>query len=119
MNRNKFALAVALFIGTAAAGSAFADDIAIDSTPFTSTKSRAEVQAELRKPGANPWSTQYNPLATFKSSVTRAQVRAEYISARHEVAALNGEGSGSAYLLPTNTSTVDSTRVAGQPLNAQ
>ena len=89
---------------------------------FTSTKSRAEVQAELAKPhgpGGSPWSMRYDPLAGFKSKLTRAQVQAEYIASREEVAALNGEDSGSAYLARGVTSEVDRTRLAGQPLNPQ
>jgi hypothetical protein len=119
MNRK---LALAIVAASFAAGNAFADDITIDTTPFTSTKSRAEVQAELAKPhgpGGSPWSMRYNPLAGFKSTLTRAQVQAEYIASRDEVAALNGEDSGSAYLARGMTSEVDRTRLAGQPLNAQ
>ncbi len=99
MNRN---IASALVIAAAAAaGSAMADDITIDTTPFVSTKSRAEVQAELsqfKQAGTSPWSTQYNPLAQFRSSLSRAQVVAGYVADRDQVAALNGEDSGSAYL---------------------
>jgi len=99
MNRK---IASALVIAAAAvAGNAFADDITIDPTPFKGTKSRVEVQAELAQykvAGVNPWSTQYNPLKQFKSAKTREQVVAEYVGARDEVAALNGEDSGSAYL---------------------
>jgi len=116
MNRK---LALAIVAASFAAGNAFADDITVDTTPFTSTKSRAEVQAELGLRGPNVWSTQYNPLATFKGSLTRAQVQAEYIKARDEVAALNGEDSGSAYLARGLNTQVDGTRLAGQPLNAQ
>lgn len=56
MNRN---LASALTIGATAAAAvavaalgpakAYADDITIDTTPFVSSKSRAEVQAELMR----------------------------------------------------------------------
>ena len=118
MNRK---LALALVAATFAAGNAFADDITIDTTPFTSTKSRAEVQAELAQPqqaGGDPWSMEYNPLAAFKSTLTRAQVQAQYIADRDEVAALYGEDSGSAYLA-REEGQVDRTHIAGQPLNAQ
>ena len=109
MNRNlKSSLA---FAGTAAAalalaamtGAAYADDITIDPTPFVSTKSRAEVRAEVLgqaeqirmawgegSPGMNA--------TPFRSTLTRAQVRDEYIASRDQVNAFNGEDSGSAYL---------------------
>ena len=118
MNRN-FAIALLL---AAAASSSFADDITIDKTPFTSTATRAEVQAELnafRQSRVNPWSNQYNPLAQFSSKRTRAEVVAEYISAREQVAALNGEDSGSAYLARHEDAAAVATTIAGQPRNAQ
>jgi hypothetical protein len=118
MNR-KFA--IALVVAAAATGNAFADDITIDTTPFASTRSRAEVQAELtqhKQSGTSVWSNQYNPLAKFNSNRSRAQVAAEYIAARGEVAALTGEDSGSAYLA-RDDGAVDTTRVAGQPVNAK
>jgi hypothetical protein len=98
MNRN-FALA-ALF-AIAASGNAFADDITVDTTPFVSSRTRAEVQAELtqfKKSGTSPWSIQYNPLANFKSTVSSQQATAAYLASRNEVAAFNGEDSGSSYL---------------------
>jgi hypothetical protein len=98
MNR-KLALAIAIVL--AAAGNAFADDITIDTNTFTSTASRAQVQAELvrfQQAGANPWADEYNPLAQFQSSKTRAQVQAEYLEARDAVAAFASEHSGSSYL---------------------
>ena len=108
MNRK---IATALVIAAAAvAGNAFADDITVDTTPFAATKTRVEVRAELvqyKTAGVNPWSTQYNPLKQFKSAKTRDQVVAEFVAARDEVAALNGEDSGSGYLTQAT-----STRVA-------
>ena len=121
MNRK---IATALVIAAAAiAGNAFADDITVDTTPFHSTKSRVEVQAELaqyKTAGVNPWSTQYNPLKQFKSAVTRDQVVAEYIASRDEVAALNSEDSGSAYLAQaTGNGYNRGTTLAGSPRNPQ
>lgn len=119
MNR-KFAFA--LVVAAAAAGNAFADDITVDTTPFTSTRSRAEVQSEqarFRQSGSNVWSNRYNPLATFSSNRSRAQVVADFIAARGEVAAFTGEDSGSAYLARNDGAVADTTRVAGQPGNAQ
>jgi uncharacterized protein DUF4148 len=118
MNRNT---AIALVLA-AAASSSFADDITINKTPFTSTATRADVQAELnasRQSRVNPWSNQYNPLAQFSSKRTRAEVAAEYISAREQVAALNGEDSGSAYLARHEDDAAVATTIAGQARNAQ
>ena len=98
MNRKSlFAAAFA----TAFAGGAFADDITIDTTPFVSTATRAEVRAELdahRQAGNNPASNRYDPFVQFEGQRSRAAVTAEYISARDRVAAFTGEDSGSAFL---------------------
>jgi hypothetical protein len=86
----KCAFAVALFIGTAAAGNAFADDITVDNSPSTSTSSRAQVQAELaqfQRSGSDPWSLEFDPMVGFVSHKTRAQVVAELVAARNELAA--------------------------------
>jgi hypothetical protein len=118
MNRKTFAATLVLI---AAAGSALADDITIDSTRFVSGKSRAEVQAELQqfqRAGVNPWAQDYNPLQSFASGKTRAQVSAGYIAARNEVAALNGEDSGAAWLA-ARAPAVAAPVLAGQPVNAQ
>jgi Domain of unknown function (DUF4148) len=72
MNRNiasAIARAPAVALASVAAGNAMADDITIDTTPFTSTKSRAEVLADLaqyKQAGVNPWSTSYNPMNTTR-----------------------------------------------------
>lgn len=119
MNR-KFALA--LVVAAAAAGNAFADDITVETSPFVSTLTRAEVQAQLsqRTPAtSNPASIQYNPLANFNSTLTREQVVADYIANRDWVAAMTGQDSGSAYLASRPGVTVDTTRLAGEPQNAQ
>ena len=100
MNSRNIATALVL-AATAFAGTAFADDITIDNNAFVSSKSRAEVQAELaqyKQAGVNPWSIQYNPLKSFKSTASRADVTAQYIASRDQVNALNGEDSGSTYL---------------------
>lgn len=118
MNRT---IATAL-IAIAAASSAFADDITIDSQPFTSTKTRAQVQAELQQyqqAGVNPWSQSYNPLKSFQSTKTRAEVKADYLKSRAETAALTGEDSGSAYLSANARTAVAAPVLAGQPVNAQ
>jgi peptidase E len=102
---------------TLAAKVPLADDITVDTTPFAATKSRVEVQAELtqyKSAGVNPWSTQYNPLKQFKSGATREQVVAEYVASRSEVAALNGEDSGSSYLAQAQGRTVDASTTLAQ-----
>ena len=117
MNRKSLAAALVL---VASAGAALADDITIDPTPFTSTRSRAEVQAELQqfRAAVNPWAQDYNPLQSFTSSKTRAQVTAEYIGSRDEVAATTGEDSGAAWLAQ-HAPAAPAPVLAGQPVNAQ
>jgi hypothetical protein len=116
MNRN---IVLAALFAVTISGNAFADDITIDTTPFVSTRTQAEVQAELvqfKKSGTSPWSIQYNPLASFKSTVSSEQVTAEYIASRSEVAAFNGEDSGSSYLAATRAHDAGAT-LAGRPSN--
>ncbi|ROZ69438.1 DUF4148 domain-containing protein [Ramlibacter sp. WS9] len=99
------------------AGNALADDITVDTTPFAASKSRVEVQADFaqyKRAGVNPWSTQYNPLKQFKSATTREQVVAEYVASRNEVAALNAEDSGSAYLAQGQGRTIDASTTLAQ-----
>ncbi|HWP10275.1 MAG TPA: DUF4148 domain-containing protein [Ramlibacter sp.] len=107
----------------AAAGTAFAETPTVVKEPFVSTRSRAEVQAELlayKQAGVNPWSTSYNPLGGFKSATTREQVVAEYLASRNEVAAINSEDSGSAYFAQAFAHrTHTSATLAGNPVNAQ
>ena len=115
-------IATALVLAaTAFAGTAFADDITIDNTQFVSSKSRAEVQAELtqfKQAGTSPWSIQYNPLAKFKSETSRTQVTAAYVADRDLVAAFNGEDSGSRVLALRKAGN-NGVHLAGQPVNAQ
>ena len=62
MNRKT---AFAIVLAAVAAGNAFADDITVDRNAFVSSRTRAEVQAELaqyQQSGVNPWSIAYNPL---------------------------------------------------------
>lgn len=80
--------------------------------------SRGQVQAQVRTAGANPWSTSFNPLQSFRSERSRAEVSAEYLASRNAVAAFTGEDSGSAYLAARRST--DATRqLAGRPVNAQ
>lgn len=117
MNRH-FALSLVV-AAAAAAGNAFADDITVDTTPFVSSRSRAEVQAELsqfKKAGVNPWSISYNQLRGFESRQTRQQVVGEYLAARGRVTAMTGEDSGSAYL--KSHAVQSGTTLAGQAQRA-
>jgi hypothetical protein len=103
---------IAIAIAALGATAAYAGDITIDPTPFVSTRTRAEVQAQLAQPGPNVWATSYNQLAQFQSQRTRAEVKAEYLAARSQVEALTAEDSGSAYLIRTRTARAAATRVA-------
>lgn len=89
--------------------------------PFQSSVTSAQVRADLaayRQARVNPWSTSYNQLAQFNSARSRAEVRAEYMAARDQVAALTGEDSGSAYLTRTAARGLDTgTNLAGQARN--
>lgn len=100
MNRKSIAIVIAA-AATAFAGGAFAESYDAQQVNFTSTKTRAEVQAELaafQRAGVNPWSIQYNPVRYVQGTKARAQVVNEYLAARDQVNALTGEDSGSAYL---------------------
>lgn len=98
MNRN---FALALVSACVAAGPAFADDITVDPNPFVSTLTRAQVREELnqfRHGGVNPWADEYNLQPPPRGTSTRSEVKAAYLAARDEVAAFNGEDSGSVYM---------------------
>jgi hypothetical protein len=96
--------AAVLAFAAIASSNAYADDITVDNTPFVSSKSRAEVQAEVMGQSqvlsiaSSEWSTQQNHASQPKSDFTRAQATAEYLAARRQVSALNSEDSGSSYL---------------------
>ncbi len=95
--------AFALAAASLGSGNAYADDITIDPTPFVSSRTRAEVraeimgQAEVLRGESAEWAMQQNAVVG-PSTLTSGQAKAEYIAARREVNALNGEDSGSAYL---------------------
>ncbi len=101
----------ALMTGSAIAEGPIATPAA---TPFVSSRSRAEVQAEVMgnrdtlTAAASEWRMQANAPEQLMSGRTRAQATAEYIGARDRVHALNSEDSGSAYFAqapvhPTDT----------------
>jgi hypothetical protein len=114
MNRTSaLVLAAAALVAT----SSFAGDITVDTTPFVSTHSRADVAAELaqfKQSGPNVWATSYNQLAGFQSQRSRADVRAEYIAARDQVADVTAEDSGSAALVRNRALRAGATRIAAQ-----
>ena len=112
MNRH-FASALSFAASTAAvacaaamaSSSAYAESpLAVPATPFVSSLSRAEVQAELMGQRATitaaggEWAQQHNQVARMNSGYTTAQAKAEYLAARREVMALTSEDSGSSYL---------------------
>lgn len=91
----------ALLAAAVIAGSpAYADDITVEALPFVSSRTRAEVSAELKTPyaGGNPWSSSYN-MFQGRSAATREQVGGEYITNRDMANALHAEDSGSGYIL--------------------
>jgi hypothetical protein len=100
---------------------AIADDITMDTTPFVSTRARADVQAELlQQPGSVSTATsesklQVNEAAYFKSAITPQQRQQEYAASRQQVHALSSEDSGSSYLKMTPPYAGDPTRVMGAP----
>jgi hypothetical protein len=103
MKRNLFfgTLILVTAATSAFAGTTYQGDIAVESTPFVSTRTQAEVQAELaqyKQAGINPWSTSYNPLKYFRSAKSREVVQQEYLASRDEVRGMTAEDSGSAYL---------------------
>jgi predicted secreted Zn-dependent protease len=113
LSMNRMSL-IAIVIATLGATAAEAGDITIDTTPFVSTRTRAEVQAQLAQPGPNVWSTSYNQLAQFQPQRSRAEVRAEYLAARSQVEAVTAEDSGSAYLIRARAERAAATRVASR-----
>jgi hypothetical protein len=84
---------------------AHADDITVEQTPFVSSRTREEVNAELKTPypGGNPWSGAYN-MFQARSTATSEQIQGEYITTRDSANALHGEDSGSVYILKAQSS---------------
>jgi len=117
---NRYLATSLVALAAAIASPAFADDITPETTPFVSTATRADVQAQLgafKQAGVNPWAQAYNPLATFASRQTRAQVTGEFLQSRDEVEALTAEDSGSFHLSQRNLA--GAPVLAGQPQAAQ
>lgn len=76
---------------------AYADDITMDPTPFASTRSRAEVLAELPRYSTNEWTRQFNDVR-LQAGRSRVEATREYLAVRDQVRAFGAEDSGSAYL---------------------
>ncbi|GAB3655937.1 DUF4148 domain-containing protein [Ramlibacter alkalitolerans] len=115
------AAAVIALVAASSASSVLADDITVETTPFVSTSSRAQVNAQLqqfRQAGVDPWAQHYDQLAALRSSRTRAQVRADYLQSRQETAALTAEDSGSAWLA-ARAHGVAASLLAGTPASGQ
>ncbi|KQT11134.1 DUF4148 domain-containing protein [Ramlibacter sp. Leaf400] len=115
---NRYAAALLAVSAAAFGGQVLAETPnAVPEQKFVSTKSRADVQAELaqyKQAGVNPWATSYNQLRGFKSTNSREQVTAEFIAARDVVAAFGREDSGSAYLAQATQRVPSATTLAGQ-----
>ena len=99
MNKLTFIAAIAV----AAAGSAWADDITIDHSVFVSTKTRAEVKAELVQARADGslalLTADFIPARRYASELTRQEVMAEVRAHRDHLAmAVTGEDSGAFYM---------------------
>lgn len=100
----------------------YAETPTIDTTPFVSTRTRADVQAELMgqramvTAAASEWTLQNNHLSPAGSGYTSAQAQAEYKAARQEVAAMTSEDSGSSYIARQAGRTASGTIMAGDPV---
>ncbi len=86
---------------------------------WTSSLTRAQVQAELReaqRTGATRvWSTSYNHMAAAKSERSRDEVRAEVLAQQRQAgASLIGEDSGSFALSPVLQQRNSATRLAAR-----
>jgi len=118
---NRKLAATSLVLAAVFAGNAFAESPLQGNDPFTGSRTRAQVQAELadfQRAGVDPWAQQYNPLATFRSESTRAAVVGEYLASRDLVRAFTGEDSGSTHLARSHGPLVTADHLAGQPRNA-
>ena len=112
--------AAGLAAAAMASGNAYADDITIDTTPFVSTKTRAEVRAEAMgqslTSAASEWAMQLNDAPQSQSAYTREQATAEYIAARNEVNWRNAEDSGSSYFAALPRRSMGSTVITAGPV---
>jgi len=119
MNRK---IALTFVLASIAAASAFAETPMVDSKPFKSSMTREQVQAELqqhRKTGIDPFADGYNQLTGFRSALTRAEVKAEFLASRDMVSALNSEDSGSRYLAHRQLPRAVGPQLASLPIAGQ
>jgi hypothetical protein len=123
---NKQLLALAAF-ATLATGAFAADpdpsgQFALQAS---STRTRAEVQAEAVTAVANGALRPSNPHPSarvqpvLQSPTTRAQVTAAFLADREEALAMTGEDSGSTYLAKATRGQPVREYLAGTPVNAQ
>lgn len=102
-----------------ASSPAYAESPTIDTTPFVSVLSRAEVQAELMagaeqvRSGAREWAMQHNDTHFATSGLTSQEARQQYIASRDQVSAFTGEDSGSMYLARQDARAKATLTVAG------
>jgi len=112
--------AAGLAAAAMASGDAYADDITIDTAPFVSTKTRAEVRAEAMgqslTSAASEWSMQLNYAPQSRSAYTREQATAEYIATRNEVNWRNAEDSGSSHFAALPRQSMGSTVITAGPV---
>lgn len=96
------ALVLASAAGAATAGVGLAGDISIETAPFMSLVSRADVRADVvahrDEIVAMHAEDSGSSRQKFTSTLSRSDVVADYIAHRAEVAAFNSEDSGSALL---------------------
>ena len=108
MKLNSIAAIAIAIAATGSAGSAFADDITIDTQTFVSTRTRADVEAEMLRARADgsmaSWVAEAGS-APVAMAATRQLTRQEVMAdmrvnreARLASAAMTGEDSGSFYL---------------------
>ena len=112
MKLNTIAAIAIAIAATGSAGSAFADDITIDTQTFVSTRTRADVKAEMLQARADgsmaAWVAEAGSVPVtlaMSSQVTRQLTRQEVLAdmriereARLASVAMTGEDSGSFYL---------------------
>jgi hypothetical protein len=105
---------------TIVANDARADDITLDKSPYANSVDKAQVKSDLqRRSEARLYGpdqdAHYNEVRRVQSGYTSAQARADYIAARDEVQALDGEDSGSVYFGKLRPGGTEPTRAMGGP----
>ena len=112
---------LAVLLAAASSGSAYADDITLDTTPSPAASARAEGQPNVFRRGspvrgdASEWALQSNQPVALTSASTRTQAQAEYKASREQVNALLGEDSGSAYFMKSAPGRTNGTATMGAP----